>query len=149
MSAYVHSKTCLQGTPQYTRESIPTSQVYLHHRCPFITDIPSSQVSLHHKYPFITGIPTSQVHKRSKKNNTFLINCSLIIGCPILQSVPCKQVLLHVYLYIHVIGESKYVLNVIAYNMWKCISMEGVAYIMYTYIIISCEDLFKPCLIIK
>ena len=52
---------CSQETPQYPRETVPSSQVSLHHRCPFITGVPSSQVSLHHRCPFITGVPSSQV----------------------------------------------------------------------------------------
>ena len=69
---YLHSKTCLQGTPLYPRGSVPTSQVSLRHRCPFITGVPSSQVSLHHRFP-----------NMGKIEDIVLRKCPLIAGCPL------------------------------------------------------------------
>ena len=62
-------------------ESVPSSQVSLHHRCPCITGVPASQVSLHHRCPCITGVPSSQV--------------SLHHRCPCITGVPASQVSLH------------------------------------------------------
>ena len=90
--------TWLQGTPQYPRGSVPTSQVSLHHRCPVITGVPSSQVSLHRRCPVITGVPSSQVslhHRCPYITGVPSSKVSLHHRCPFIKGVPTSQVSLH------------------------------------------------------
>ena len=58
-----YSKTCLQGTPQYPRESVPTWQVSLHHRVLNMGKIGhrSEKVSPDHRVSPRCSVPWRQV----------------------------------------------------------------------------------------